>query len=250
MCLASLVHVGDRVLAPLVEGLFYILNECIAFIDQLPGALITGLFISHLENFLLYGLLLSLLAFFARRRSAIRSAMVFGIAAMVSMGIRGWQSRSQAMWVVYHVPDHHAMSIVSGRTAMVRADTGLLADPNKMRFNVEPHLLALGVRRPKVEASDTASSQLLPFGPRGVLVLDRIPAKSDSTKKVGVGFLLLTGAPNVSMEFLQSQFSFERLVFDTSNPRWLTARWSKVCDSLGVPYHDVNTQGAFVARLR
>ena len=57
--------------------------------------------------------------------------------------------------------------------------------------------------------------------------------------------LILRKNPKISIAELIRYFTFDHLVFDASNKPWKTARWKLACDSLGLQYHDVNTEGYF-----
>jgi competence protein ComEC len=51
------------------------------------------------------------------------------------------------------------------------------------------------------------------------------------------------------MDKLVSSLNIRQVVIDGSVPSWKARYWKKDCDSLGIPYHDVSIQGAFVMNL-
>jgi len=48
------------------------------------------------------------------------------------------------------------------------------------------------------------------------------------------------------MNQLVVALDIRQVVFDGSVPIWKINYWKKECDSLHIPYHDVNKKGAFV----
>jgi hypothetical protein len=51
------------------------------------------------------------------------------------------------------------------------------------------------------------------------------------------------------MSDLIQNFSFGQIIFDASNPAWKIRQWKKECEELHLRFHDVSTQGAFVANI-
>jgi competence protein ComEC len=52
-----------------------------------------------------------------------------------------------------------------------------------------------------------------------------------------------------SPEDLMKKLGVRFIVFDSSVPSWKKSVWKKQCDSLHIPYHDVQEKGAFVVML-
>jgi hypothetical protein len=75
--------------------------------------------------------------------------------------------------------------------------------------------------------------------------VDRDFEKRKTEKPLALDALILRNNPKVSMTQLSRYFTFEHLVFDASNSPWETKRWKLACDSLGLQYHDVNSDGYF-----
>ena len=237
-------------LANALESVIWLLNEIIAFIDRLPASLITGIYISRVETLLLYGMIIGTMAFLIMRRTvALRLALMLGALMTISIIVRRSEAATHDLFVVYHVQNHSAMNMISGRHATITADSLILYDPNKMLFNIEHHLWELGIRRQVRNSTEDMTDRLHGFAGRSVLVLDRRLPLSEPATPLHVNYVVVSNAPYLNMDNLRKFFRFDKIIFDSSNPPWLTSKWREQCESLGIASHDINNQGAFIAKL-
>ena len=82
------------------------------------------------------------------------------------------------------------------------------------------------------------------------MLLDKSISFDVSPNKTDIDLLVFSKNPNVYMKRLANNFNIKQIVFDGSTPSWKINYWKKDCDSLHIPYHDVNEKGAFVMNLR
>jgi competence protein ComEC len=237
-------------LATAMEYTILALNECIAFFDRLPGALISRIHVSRLETWLLYGMVIALLFFFLKRtRAALHVVLFCGIVLLGSILFRRFDHASQQLFVIYHTPDHSTMAMVSGRSALIQADSSLLQNADRMSYSVESHLRELGIKDQARRRNEDWHQRLLFFAGRSILVLDQSLPDRTVRPPLDVDYVVISRSPFLRMQDLAEYFRFRRLIFDSSNPPWLTRKWSIECAEVGIHCHDVNESGAFIAKL-
>ena len=76
-----------------------------------------------------------------------------------------------------------------------------------------------------------------------MVAIDNVPNK---VVTLPIQTVFVYGNPRLRIAELQQIFRAERYVFDASNAKWRAAKWAAECDSLGIPYHDIEKKGAFV----
>lgn len=250
MFLLSPLQWAGSVLADAVEWTLWLMNEGIAFVDRLPFSLISGLYVTKLETLLLYGVLTGLIVFFKLNRPrALQFAMALGAAVLASIGLRKLENSRSNVFIVYNAEGLSGMSMISGARATIVADSALLSDPGKMLFNIEHHLWEQGVRKQVTRTHTDSSDRLLAFAGRSFLILDRTLPRKAPARPLHVDYIIVSRSPYLPMHDLPRYFSCRQVIFDTSNPPWLTKRWKLKGDELGIACHDVNADGAFVLKL-
>jgi competence protein ComEC len=88
------------------------------------------------------------------------------------------------------------------------------------------------------------------FGTISVEVLDKFQKKVASLPNNWVEqYVLIVDNPNISMFELKKQGSFKQIIFNTSNQKSNVMRWKKECQQLGLAYHDIGENGAWMLKL-
>jgi competence protein ComEC len=79
-----------------------------------------------------------------------------------------------------------------------------------------------------------------------VVILDKMPQKSVSLL---CNYIIIRESPRLNIQDLTQIFSFQQLVFDTSNKKWVVEKWKKECQKLNINYYDVAERGAWVHKF-
>jgi competence protein ComEC len=85
------------------------------------------------------------------------------------------------------------------------------------------------------------------IGRHTVRVLDSSSLYSPS--EPSPDFLILSGSPRLHLERLLEALAPGQVIADGSNYKSLVARWKRSCETLGIPFHDTASQGAFVRKI-
>src|SRR5258705_6057332 len=81
------------------------------------------------------------------------------------------------------------------------------------------------------------------------LFIDSTLFWSSCDDRPGIDALIISKNPKIYLPRLSNAFNIKQVVFDGSVPFWKLSSWKKDCDSLHIPYYDVNEKGAFVMTL-
>jgi hypothetical protein len=64
-------------------------------------------------------------------------------------------------------------------------------------------------------------------------------------KKLKIDYLILTKNVYVKLSEFMQFIDFQKVIIASNNKIWRIKKWKQECEELGIPYHDVTTQGAW-----
>ncbi len=236
----GLSKICGQVVKIMIEGM----NLYIERLEKIPFALWGGLSISLIQVLLLFIIITGLYTWLSEKRKV---SFLIAVTALLSfMMLRTYSfmmASHQKKMIVYHLPRHFAMELISGRSAVLLCDSTL-----KMKeisdYNSSSHTL--------YRIRDQISKKLshdLEFDGRRMVIVDQSYHFSCSFVKKKIDFLILTSnAPRDILPLLQT-FNLELVIMDGTSPKWKVQSWRKECDSLHLPYFDISEKGAFVRNL-
>ncbi len=246
------------------------LNETVAAIGRLPGAVITGISLSGGQLVLLFLTVAVGLLWLRLRQRAWLFAMVALVALYIGARLDTLlRAARERTFIVYAVRHHAAVGLLDGLRATVLADSAVWADSaaglSGLRANLLPHLWGRGTKVlrwvPALAAADSLTSlppsvegRALPDGNRliawrglHVLLLDKPIGFQPAVgaPPLTVDFVLVRGRPRVVPSALARAVACRWVVLDGSGPAgWARYRTAEL-RAAGFRCHDVNAEGAF-----
>ncbi len=224
-------------------------NKAIFLIQQIPGSLVTGIWISFAVMVLIYAAILGIIIAMNTRRF---SWMIAGFSCFTLVGfahfITQWQVHQQERVVIYHTPKHTAIDYFDGKKLVSFIDNKI--SEKTLRFaNQNYRWFRRGELVKLVELEESGGFEIYRFGRVKMAIVDE--AGSDtSVEKTPVDYVLIRNNPHAGLPDLLEPFDCKKVIFDTSNNRRSVERWRGDCKELGVSYFDIQEKGAFVLSLK
>ncbi len=241
-------------LGKILYALVWGMNWLIVGIQQLPGALLDGIWLPAWGALVLGGAVVFSGMALAQRRG--RWAVVaLGCLAVLFLGRawRGMERLDQYALTIYAVHQKSLADFFDGQQSFTLTDTLPKRQENAAAQN---HRWALGVReRQALSLSQTEpfrhsifhfNPPFVDFGQRRLAMIDRRHDANAGLSTTPVDALWLRGNPRIAIAEAISRYPTRLIVADASNSRRQAARWQAECEALGVAFHDVRTMGAFV----
>jgi competence protein ComEC len=239
------------------EALYWLvwgMNYLILRIQELPGSVLSGIWLPGWATAILYAGLLFFMAAVEYGRARWRLWMLAALAAMwVGLAVRAvWQTRQRQI-IVYSARGGRLIDCVQGFDLTSLQDS---LPPEQIRFAAQSNRWALGLRDSppvflKKELHAGAYCRLrMPFIAAGGCVLAvidharRLPPTDAGAFPADV--LLLSGNPNVRLADCLRAFPCKRVVADQTNSRKRAGRWRAEAREIGVPFHDIRAEGAVI----
>ena len=252
-----------EILGLLLKYLVFGLNYSVGFIDGLPGAKIEGLVYYLPQVVLLYLFFVFLTRFFVEKRGSwIIATLVVSSFLVGSFVFERSKTLKQKQLVIYSIRDKTAIDFFIGEKTFSLADSSLLADKKSIDFNLKNARIFAGVHKinnfsiedfsskeAQNEDISILSSNFFEIGKSRLAIIDKDFEEHFPEKPIKVDYLILKGNPKISITSLKAKFGFEKLIFDGSNKFNSVNRWVEECKNLGILFHDVKKDGAFITEL-
>ena len=238
-----------------------VLNSSVGFINTLPGATVTGLVIGLAEVVMIYAVVILFnRSLISRSVSQLMVAACLLMLLSVSLLGRKMKIYSQNEFVIYQTNGLTGIDFIHHNKALFVADSALLADTQRMEFNISANRIFKGVRKVynvEIDKIDEASDSFaavpvkyynpcfFSFRDKRVALIGQDHQMIKSEKPLPLDVLIMREKPRFSVRELQHQFSFKTVVFDPSMKHWQLRALKTYCDSTGQSYHDVGASGAF-----
>ncbi|MEI6683796.1 MAG: ComEC/Rec2 family competence protein [Bacteroidota bacterium] len=243
--------------------LVWLLNSSIHFIEELPGSVIRGIFISLPEMLLLYAVILAGFLFFTRRVTAwLWILLVAALLLNGSLAATKLERLHSRRLLVFNIP-HAALYEVSCQDrALVFGDhlPGMSDGSRKICSDIiHADFSAHGIRLHRdywigrSHPDRPARAAFMPVihlgrfiqaGKCRIAILGKPPPKGFNGQ-ICVDYLVISGNPNLPMADIMKVFRPRGVIIDASNSRFRTAQWLREAALLRVSCHAVTISGAF-----
>jgi competence protein ComEC len=239
-------------LAGLIAKLLYVviwLNNAFIFrLQQLPGHLLSGIWINEWLLLLLFISIFFLAWYAAHRRTAYLLASLTALALALAVNLQTQVELSQQRsWIVYHLYKSSVIDAFDGRYRYTISE--LEADDPVLNWGIEPHRAKRGVMRwpdDKPERHWYARALLYGFYDRRLAIVNREwQAEGAPVAPLPVDVLVLQNSPRLQLGELLVYFQPEYWVVDGSNYPGQVEKWQTEADELDIKLHWTARDGAF-----
>ncbi len=224
------------------------LNFLIFQVDSLPFSQTTGIFITIIETYCLYVLVLGLVLalVYGSKRS-------LGVVFLLSIGFLSYnifenmQSHEQKKLIVYNIKNQSMVAAVGGRKISYIASDSVLNDRKTWLLFLNGHFCSLNLNQ--ISKSSNVQS-FFEFNQKRLAVLNQYNQQNFRfDAKLPLDYLVVGSDILVDFKHIKQQFSPQIIIFDSSNSKKYTKKMTIQCQKIRQPCYDVSTKGAFVAEL-
>jgi len=238
--------------------LIWITNASIFLIQQIPGGVITGIWLSASAAVLLYGAIAALSgAFEFRRFRWVLVALICFVGVSGLHALREWKNQTRRQVLVYHMPGHTAIDFIDGKKIISLSDGDLEA--SRIQFSAGNYRLFTGAAELVALKMDTTGAQtnanwffqngLAQFYGFKMAIVHQAVAIKETERRIPVDCLLLSNNVRADVEDLLQIFDCKLILFDASSSPWRIERWKTTCIGLNIPFYDIREQGAYMRDL-
>ena len=246
LCLFSFIPQIANVLGIMLSWLITLMNGSVARLDTLTFAVWNGLSISLLQAVLLYVIIAAAAYWLLEKKpKALRLALFASLLFFSIRTLSFINANNQQKLIVYNVPKHPAIDLISGRRYSFMGDSELAQNDFLRNFHIQPSRIMHRIQQHQALFDIKSFS----FSGKNILVIDTTMTLQTLQKNGTIDILVLSKNPKVYISNLVQSFTIKQIIIDGSVPQWKAKLWQKDCDSLHIACHDVSKKGAFVKNL-
>jgi competence protein ComEC len=184
----------------------------------------------------------------------VKPGLTIGLAGLLGfIALRSYSfinAGRQQNIIVYNVSQHRAIDFIDGRNYFFSGDSGLLSDDFIRNFHLKPTRILFRIHPSDSLENFRQTNNYIQFMDKNILLLDSSISFQPTQNKPEIDLLVISKNPRLYITKLAAALNIKQVVFDGSVSPRKTRYWTKDCDSLQIPWHDVKTKGAFVMNLR
>nr|WP_294893917.1 ComEC/Rec2 family competence protein [uncultured Pedobacter sp.] len=201
-----------KLIAVILEKLILFNNNGLKFIEEIPHANITQVWLNKYEIVLCYFLIFAVL-FSLKHLKFLRMSLLLLVALIVSISYKEFQHIQQKNVVFFALRKNTAVTFVKGRTAIVLTD--LDEKDFTYLFSVKPYLDSCQVSKIQLlNPHDTAGEKTYIFEGKVLKIIDQTGFTISPTK---YDWLLLSTDRIVNLKPIVSSNNFKNLLIDGRN---------------------------------
>ncbi|MCX8491379.1 MAG: ComEC/Rec2 family competence protein [Cyclobacteriaceae bacterium] len=235
-------------LGKLLTLVIYLLNGTVFTTERLPLSLISDIYITTLQCWLLMAFLLCLILLFEFRSSRWLYLSVFVVVLFVyTQWDHFFNFVNRSHFIVYCVPGHHAVEFIQNGQSYFIADSSLSVDNDRLRFNIRPHRMINGVVRVQgIESFPSKmSNNMLVIGWRGKTIAHISKKNNKPPFCFQVDYLIVSNNSFLVDKKWTCSKKIGKLIVDGSNSRTYINKMRKFATAENIPFYSVLDEGAF-----
>jgi len=233
----------SKTLAWVLENSILVMNKFLIWIEHLPYASISKIWLTTAEYLLLYVIIISLFYFlYDKKKWLIKVVLACVLILCSSISIKQINTSRSKNIAWLNLNKHKAIVFKNGSAAVVLTD---LTDTAKTyRYSVQPYLDSCEVNNARLVAlneniSTTWMSKqggLVQFLNKRIFVLNSQPADVSPLPKLRTDYIYVTGNPHAQLTAINSNFDYKLLLMDGSNSDAYIGRLRNDADSSTIKY--------------
>ncbi len=247
--------IGSLAMA-ILHILLWLLTHIVRWIESLPWAFSEHLYFSTIEIIMLYLIIISLsIALIWRKYNFAITALLLSFLFFVYNITGRYNSLQQNNLYILHDKKTPCIAILQGRNSTIISYGKKTVDTESayapfytlhlhQRIQASTHIVSKHSKHKSINGLYINKNNLVwQQHTLGIIDQESLLPQSDST--VFFNTVILTNNPPISIATLQEKVKTNRIVFDATNSTRRIQKWQQECDTLGIAYYDIKTEGAY-----
>ncbi len=234
----------------IANALLWLMNSIIVHTAQLPFSVLANIKTDVVQAWLLYALIVLLAAWLLYKMSRL---LLYGVSFLIVFFIYTatdiWQKTHQQKLVVYNIPKHSAIDILSHEKAICFYDKTLPADITANSFSINPAHTLFRINEYGNYALPRDINLFYQAGEKKIIIISHQLPALQIKQKCKADIVVITGNPKIYIDDLCKSIDCRIIIADNNIPQWKLHKWKQDCDQRHIRFHSILQQGGFVADL-
>jgi len=263
---AATIILGSGMLLLLIESLIpslafipgwilyysiWLMNEAIFLIQKFPSSVWIGVWVSFGIVVLMYAMIGNIiLALSTRKLKWLLPASAFLFFISINYSFTSFGEIAQKKMIIYHSYRHSVIDFFDGKNAFSFYEKNIIE--KNLSFATQNNRWSNGVKKVTPIHFENIEFQsenifyqkpFIQFFDKKIVLLDDT-FQFRKGAKIKVDFIIIQNNPKFDLENISQNFTFEKIIFDTSNSQWKVKNWKINCQRLNIQYYDIFEKGA------
>lgn len=257
MLLLFFIPYVNVVIAWVVSKMIFVMNYGVCWIESLPYSILKGLYINEIQFVILLFVLLAILLFVQlKNKTILFSIMIMSILFLLVNVNNNLKINMQKEIIIYSINNMTAIDFIFGREHLILSDSLFINDKSAFSYNIENCLVSRGVfhnGNSKLLEDDfdynliKKRKNVVTFDEKLIGLSDgSIFSKVDLQYKIPLDYMVVYGRRKQTLSYILNVYRFDYLIIDRSVPSYLASKLMDEADALGINYHNIREDGAFI----
>lgn len=244
-------------LGKFLSGLINLTNDILFWIENLPFASLSGIWLSGFQMFLLCALILTMVFWIEfRQKIIVWTAITFSVLLFMSISLDRIQDFRREELIVFSIRNSSAIAYSKGSKCIVLADF----DPADRTFSysIWPALESRGGSDITLLSIDStvrtdsywSDSNFMQFGKFRVLRWDRKISLPKSYEKIEVDILVLSNNPVHKLADINTFIEFKKILIDPTNSDYKIKAWLSETAKMNLSTYVLKKSPAYIINLK
>jgi competence protein ComEC len=226
-----------------------LINASVSFIQQLPGSTVEGVSITSLQTWLLYFVIIFLLALFHYRQLRYLTMMVVSLLLVVAIQVTNFYHQSQEVsMTVYHVKDDTHLDFTNGFSNLHLGEWNSAAEyhvlANHIQKGLQTQFLNDSVSEGEIQRRSLGGIELIQFQGKLVAVIHEKLRRNRLKEPIHVNYLIVAKNSVRDLSTISHYFRYDQLIIDGTNSYYVARKLAEEAEQKHIAYHSVPVQGA------
>ncbi len=243
-------------LGKFLSGLINLTNDILFWIENLPFASLSGIWLSGFQMFLLCALILTMVFWIEfRQKIIVWTAITFSVLLFMSISLDRIQDFRREELIVFSIRNNSAIAYSKGSKCIVLADF----DPvdRTFSYSIWPALESRGGSDITLLSIDStvrtdsywSDSNFMQFGKFRVLRWDRKISLPESGERLKVDILILSHNPAQKLADINAIVEFKKVLIDPTNSEHKIKAWLSEVTELNLSAYVLKKSPAYIIKL-
>jgi competence protein ComEC len=251
LVVALIYGLAAKALGSIITFTTFLMNCGIEWVDSLPHSVINNLQFSVIQIIILYASIFSIIFWLINKKiNFLKIGLLSFLIFLISVSIDDWQIKHQQKIIVYAIPNGSAIDFISGNSYGYFYDTMVTKNHITQNFHIKPaHVLFQATQlSPKLTAT-IYPNHFMAFN-RKIIYLSTKQKPICSITKIDADIIVIAHNSIYSLHDVTKNYTFNLLIFDSSNSNYKTEKWMKEASDLGLQAYSTNKSGAYILNCR
>lgn len=211
-------------LAWVLEKTILLMNYVLAWVEHLPFASISKIWLTTTEYLLLYSIVICVFYFLYDRKAwLLRSGIILILLLSASISIKRYRSYNTNSMAFLNLRKNTGIVFKNGNHAIVLSN---LADTDKnYNYSIKPYLDSCKINDVALYKPDQdirsaflhKQGNLIQFRNQSIAIINKNYTDTTSAVKLKTGYLYITGSPKIPLAIINKNHEYHTIIIDATN---------------------------------